>query len=285
LKEIEMSILTNKFSVGENSTIDPSAKIKCDVFSIGSNCYIGPNSVIECKEFYAGDYFFAPRLEVGRGGCNGPNSIVKIGNNVGIFEDTILNPSESITIGDNCGIGTECIIWTHGGWLDAMQGYPAQFASVTIGHDVWLPARSVVLPNVNIGNHVIVSTNSVVHRDLPEGCLAAGDPCKPIKENIFPRKVTEKDKHDNIKRLFTYWNEILLPHKGYHSIKNYDIIGCNIELNNTTIFECDNKRINGKVDDIVEDLRDFLRRNGIKIYTGKPFKSLGSEYEKTIKSR
>ena len=31
-------------------------------------------------------------VEIGRGGCTNPESIVKIGNGVGIFENTIINP-------------------------------------------------------------------------------------------------------------------------------------------------------------------------------------------------
>ena len=56
--------------------IHPTAVIECEVFELGENCYIGPNCKITCKEFRAGDYLWMPaNVEIGRGGCNGPDSI------------------------------------------------------------------------------------------------------------------------------------------------------------------------------------------------------------------
>ena len=40
------------------------------------------------------------------------------------------------------------------------------------------------------------------------------------------------------------------------------------------IFNIEKKTIEGYEDKISEDMRDYLRRRGIKIYTGKPFKSI-----------
>ena len=138
-------------------------------------------------------------VEVGRGGCTGPNSNVKIGNHVGIFEKTIINPSELVEIGDNVGIGGEVMIWTHGAWLDVTQGFPSDFGPVKIGNNVWLPARSIVLPNVVIGDDTVIGIGSVINRDLPSGCFAAGSPCKVIKENCYPKELTDKEFNDSLK--------------------------------------------------------------------------------------
>ena len=46
-------------------------------------------------------------VEIGRGGCTNPESGFKIGNGVGIFENTIINPNSSVEIGDNTGIGVK----------------------------------------------------------------------------------------------------------------------------------------------------------------------------------
>ena len=61
-----------------------------------------------------------------------------------------------------------------------------------IGKNVWLPARSIVLPNVTIGDNVVVGINSIVNRSLPGGCFAAGTPCKVIKENMYPKKLNDE---------------------------------------------------------------------------------------------
>ena len=62
------------------------------------------------------------------------------------------------------------MIWTHGAWLDITKGFPSEFG-VKIGKNVWLPARSVVLPNVTIGDNVVVGINSIVNKVCLVGAL------------------------------------------------------------------------------------------------------------------
>ena len=61
-------------------------------------------------------------------------------------------------------------------------------AKVTFGDNVWIGTNVSVLPGVTIGNNTIIGAGSVVNKDIPEGVIAAGNPCKVI------RKITEEDK-------------------------------------------------------------------------------------------
>jgi acetyltransferase-like isoleucine patch superfamily enzyme len=264
--------------------IHESAIIKCERFEIGKNSYIGPNVKITCKEFYAGDYLYIPAsVEIGRGGCNGPNSIVMIGNGVGIFEGVVINPSEKVNIGDNVGIGAECLIWTHGAWLNPLEGYPASFASCSIGSNVWLPARSIMLPGTNIGDNVVIGTGSIITKDIPSGALAMGSPCKVIKENYYPKKLTFEEKDKILSDILYKWYHDLLPHKNANDCVTYQVNNAVIKLvlrdSIVTKFDTESLTIIGNMNEYAEDLRDFLRRNGIKFFTGKPFKSMAAAYE------
>jgi len=217
-------------------------------------------------------------VEIGRGGCNGPNSNVKIGSGVGIFENVVINPSESVEIGDNCGIGADVMIWTHGAWLDITQGFPSDFGPVKIGNNVWLPARSIVLPNVTVGDDVVIGTNSLVNRDLPSGCLAAGIPCKVIKENMYPKKLSEQELQPIITDILKDW-VTLLDSKKVKDILPYNVRYQNGKINlyqshYETIYNIEERTIDGYINDVSEDLRDYLRRRGIKIYTEGFFKSI-----------
>jgi maltose O-acetyltransferase len=53
---------------------------------------------------------------------------------------------------------------------------------ITIGDDVWLGGAVVVLPGVTIGDRAVIGAGSVVTRDVPVGVVAAGNPCRPIRE-------------------------------------------------------------------------------------------------------
>ena len=52
---------------------------------------------------------------------------------------------------------------------------------VVIGDGSWLGHGAVVLPGAHIGRHVVVAAGSVVTGVLPDYCVAAGSPARPIK--------------------------------------------------------------------------------------------------------
>ncbi len=53
---------------------------------------------------------------------------------------------------------------------------------VQIGDDVWIGGGAVICPGVRIGAGTVIGAGSVVTRDMPEGVLAAGNPCRVIRE-------------------------------------------------------------------------------------------------------
>ena len=61
--------------------------------------------------------------------------------------------------------------------------YPPMHAPVIIGDNVWVGARSVILPGVIVGNNVVIAAGSVVTKDVPDNSLVAGVPAV-IKRKI-----------------------------------------------------------------------------------------------------
>jgi len=270
-------IESNDIQIGKNVIIGDGVEIRCpEKIHIGDNSVLTKNIKINCTSFEAGEYFYmTERCEVGRGGCYGPNSRVKIGKHVGIFEGTVINPSEEVEIGDDTGIGGDVMIWTHGAWLDVLQGFPADFGPVKIGSNVWLPARSVVLPHVIIGDNVVIGINSIINRSLPDGCFAAGSPCKVIKENVYPKKLTEDEKKNIVLEIIDGWYKLHDMKKIKDVLTKYE--DGKIYLNqgkHQTIYYMDERKIEGYNNNVSEDLRDYMRRRGIKIYTGELFRSI-----------
>lgn len=52
---------------------------------------------------------------------------------------------------------------------------------VTIGNDVWIGTRVVILPGVHIGNGSIIAAGAVVSKDVPKYAVVGGVPAKVIK--------------------------------------------------------------------------------------------------------
>lgn len=277
----DVEIISDYIHIKQYTTIKG---LKChapDKFIIGECGNIGNRNTIECRSFEAGKYLWmVDGVEIGRGGNRGPNSIVKIGDGCAILENVLINPSEAITIGNNVGIGTGVHIWTHGSYLDILQGFPSMFKSVKIGNDVWLPDKVIVLPGVRIGNNVVVQASSVINKNLPDGCLAGGIPSKILMKSVFPKQLTEENKKTLIDEIIKEWVEKIVPFKEIKSVKSveYNVLRMSIILKqedqNDTVYDTSNRTIYGYENDVTEDLRDFLRRVGIKFFTGKPFKSI-----------
>ena len=173
------------------------------------------------------------------------------------------------------------MIWTHGAWLDITQGFPAEFGPVKIGDNVWLPARSIVLPNVTIGNNVVIGINSIINRSLPGGCFAAGSPCKVIKENVYPKEVSDDELAKMVRGILNDWNTLIqykldgvespiISTFYYKKERKIELILDGEE----TIYNIVERTIEGGGSDIVEDLRDYLRRRGIKFFTNIGFRSI-----------
>jgi maltose O-acetyltransferase len=53
---------------------------------------------------------------------------------------------------------------------------------VTIGSDVWVGGGAIVCPGVTIGARSVIGAGSVVTRDVPEGVVAAGNPCRVVRK-------------------------------------------------------------------------------------------------------
>jgi len=96
-----------------------------------------------------------------------------------------LNGGGGIEIGDNVLIGPGVMIWSQNHRYQRAdipitdQGY--DYAKVTIEEDVWIGARSIILPGVHISKGAVVAAGSVVTRSVAPYTVVAGVPARPIK--------------------------------------------------------------------------------------------------------
>lgn len=123
------------------------------------------------------------------------NSVINIGNNVGI-SSACLWAKEKIEIGNNVKIGGDCIVMdTDAHSLDFRirnskqtneEGQPldatmAKSKPIIIEDDVLIGTRCIILKGVTIGARSIIGSGSIVTKDIPSDCIAAGNPCKIIR--------------------------------------------------------------------------------------------------------
>lgn len=115
---------------------------------------------------------------------------ISIGDHFYANFDCIMLDGGGIEIGSNVLFGPRVGIYTSNHATDAwerMNG--ACYAKpVKIGNNVWIGAGVNINQGVTIGDNTIIGSGSVVTKDIPANVIAAGIPCKVIRE------ITEADK-------------------------------------------------------------------------------------------
>lgn len=114
----------------------------------------------------------------------------KVGKNFFANYNCTLLDVAKIKIGDNCQMAPNVAIYTavhpvHPVSRNSAYEYGKE---VTVGDNVWFGGNTVVCPSVHIGSNVVIGAGSVVTKDIPDWCIAAGNPCRVI------RNITEKDR-------------------------------------------------------------------------------------------
>jgi maltose O-acetyltransferase len=72
--------------------------------------------------------------------------------------------------------------------LNAALRRQQEFAKpIEIGSDCWIGGGAIILPGVKIGDKSVIGAGSVVTRDVPSGVVAAGNPCRVLRE------ITDRD--------------------------------------------------------------------------------------------
>lgn len=115
---------------------------------------------------------------------------ITIGENFYTNHNVTILDGAKVTFGDNVFIAPNCVFSTAGHAIDSEQRAKGLEIArpIIVGNNVWIGANVSVLPGVTIGSSSIIGAGSVVNKDIPEGVIAAGNPCKVI------RKITEEDK-------------------------------------------------------------------------------------------
>lgn len=88
-----------------------------------------------------------------------------------------------ITFGDNVMVAPNCGFYTAAHPLDhTLRDEELEYAKpITVGDSVWIGGGVTVLPGVTIGSRAVIGGGSVVVHDIPEGVVAVGNPCRPIR--------------------------------------------------------------------------------------------------------
>ena len=180
LKDIKHKAHTacQKFNAMDEYDPDRMNVIRDIVAKSGKTFYFqGPVQINYGKHTYIGENFFSnfnctimddANVYIGDNVCFGPNVSLMATNHPLIAQERMgVNPDGSTTMGEYA-------------------------EDIHIGDNVWLACNVTVIGGVTIGNNVVVGAGSVVTKDIPDGYVAYGNPCRAV------RPITEEDSKMNL---------------------------------------------------------------------------------------
>ncbi|WP_026935186.1 sugar O-acetyltransferase [Christiangramia echinicola] len=121
---------------------------------------------------------------------------ISLGDNFYSNYNPIILDCAEVSIGDNVMLVPNVSIFTAGHPVHAKKRNEGLEYSipVTIGNNIWIGGNTVINPGINIRDNTVIGSGSVLTRDIPSNVIAAGNPCKVIKE------ITGNDKNYYFKK-------------------------------------------------------------------------------------
>lgn len=121
-------------------------------------------------------------------------SLLYIGHDVFINHNCVFLDGGTITLGNHVFIAPGCGFHTAYHPIHVQQRINGleYAAPITIADHVWIGAGVQVLPGVTVGENSIIGAGSVVCKDIPANVVAAGVPCRILRE------LSEKEKELNV---------------------------------------------------------------------------------------
>jgi acetyltransferase-like isoleucine patch superfamily enzyme len=114
-------------------------------------------------------------------------------------------PDAGLSVGSYCSIGPDVLFLCK---VDHPLNYPSTYpfktrlwspdqpnsdaitkGPITLGHDVWIGARAIVLSGVNIGTGAVVAAGAIVTKDVPPYAIVGGNPARVIKKRFNDQQI------------------------------------------------------------------------------------------------
>ncbi len=123
-----------------------------------------------------------------------------------------------IELGDHVRIASGTHFVTHDGGAHVLRGMgllpnAEAFGKIKIGNNVFIGISTIIMPGVNIGDNVVIGAGSIVTKDIPSNCVAAGVPARVIK--------TIDAYHEGLKHKVDFTKDMIMDKKRAYLLQKY----------------------------------------------------------------
>lgn len=183
--ESGVRLCARRVRIGAGATVEKGCSIRgladqMEEFRIGDHSFIGFENQILASHFAMGDY-----SQLHNSGLHTGYKPLLIGHNCWIGQNSILNCTEVLTIGNNVRIGTQSQLWTHVASGELLEGCTLFGENpLTLEDNVWIVGGGVISPGLTLGHHSIIMTGSVLTKSTEPFHTYAGVPAKDVTDKL-----------------------------------------------------------------------------------------------------
>ena len=277
----ETLIISDYINLKEGAKISSNCYIKTCSFELGVMSILGKNANVVTRHVRIGDVFFSGNsITIGGGGAFSNRAKLIIGDECLVSSHCLLNTGEGIIIGNRVGLSPYVKLYTHNHWQNELEGYHSNFGPIIIEDNVYVTGDCLVVPNITIGKGSTIFANSTVVSNVKPYSQLSGNPAKVIgkidndvrqnKKVSIIRKIVssmydEEQTIDINKENVTYLDSINKKTATdaqvimtFNVEKSYDL------SDEKVIFNLQTYEITGKQNSLSDEVRNYLRRRGIK---------------------
>jgi acetyltransferase-like isoleucine patch superfamily enzyme len=284
--------------IGDGVRLGPRATVVCEeVVAIGERSQFGPDLELRCRRAFLGAGIWGGRsVRFGGGGHRDPWATLTVGDLAFVGDEAFVNVCRPVLIGREVFLTMRSMIVTHNIGHSVLEGFENRFASVVLEDRSQIGLGAVLYAGARIGAEAIVASNSYVVGEIPAASFAIGVPAKATGSSSH--KLSDARRLDLARRMIDDLHE-LLALRG-HAVsaieegdpRGFEIDGTRVAFtasyrggidapavvlaidvrgdvpDGVAVLDLLARRVHGSGGVVLDSVREFCRKRGIKLEPG-----------------
>jgi acetyltransferase-like isoleucine patch superfamily enzyme len=262
--------------------------------AVGELTQFGPDLELRCRHAYLGAGIWGGRsVRIGGGGHRDPWATLTIGDLSFVGDEAFVNVCRPVLIGREVFLTMRSLIVTHNIGHSVLEGFENRFAPVVLEDRSQVGLGTVLYAGARVGAEAIVASNSYVVGEIPAGAFAIGVPAKATGSS--KHKLSDARRLELARRFVDDLHELLaLRGHAVSAIEDdgFEIEGTRVVFTQSyrggiatpavvlalevggdvpegvAVIDLLGRRLHGTGGVVLDSVREFCRKRGIKLEPG-----------------
>ncbi|HUF02200.1 MAG TPA: biotin/lipoyl-containing protein [Gaiellaceae bacterium] len=292
-------VLAPRIILEDGVRIGPRATVRCEeVIAVGELSQIGADLELLCRRAFLGRGIWAGRsIRFGGGGHRDPWAVLAVGDLAFVGDEVFVNVSRPVLIGREVFLTMRSMIVTHNIGHSILEGFENRFAPVVLEDRAQVGLGTVIYAGCRIGAEAIVASASYVTADVPPGSFAIGVPAKVTGKASHapsrPRQIEiARRMVDDLHELLALRGHEVSALREEGDERSFEVEGTRVSFAPTyrgtdapravvlalavdgdvadgvAVLDLLGRRIHGSGGVVLESVREFCRKRGIRFEPG-----------------